>query len=483
MSKKIRKSVYYSAITHFFSVLISLATIVILARLLTPDEFGVYAIANSLIFIATALQNLGTINYLVREETVTEELQRSCYSITLGISSLFGILIILLSGYVAEFFKINSLKELLLIFSISFFISPYTLVPRAMLIREFKFKEIMIILLSNQIVSFCMTMYLVLNGFSYFSMAYGQLSGLTIALLLNNYYAKNSTPIMLGFKDAKKILSAGTQLSISNLLEQFSNRLSDLVLGKIGSTYEVAIFSRGTGFIDFLKKLITNGAQPIVQPFLSKINRDNANISDAYIKSINLIGSLLWPILGVALVSGEPAIMLFFGDQWNDSSKLVIGVGLWFLFKSVHIFSPAYFTTQKSESYRLVKELMVFIITISSIYFLYPFGLKAISWGLAVIGILDMLLTTFFLVKFLGLDFQNFIKSIYKNIYLTLICTLLIYLFRYFMNFDNNQYLIETYWITFISIATWLFGIKLFKLPIYDELVIILTSIKRKFSG
>ena len=141
---KVNTAVIFSALGQYATQVISFITIIVLARILSPAEIGMYAIAGSTIMIAGELRSFGITQYLVREKELSRERIQAVLGVTIGISWSLGLIIIAAAPFVADFYEETPLKTLLWILSVSFFIGPLTSVPIGLWTRELNFQPIFI---------------------------------------------------------------------------------------------------------------------------------------------------------------------------------------------------------------------------------------------------------------------------------------------------------------------------------------------------
>lgn len=478
----IREALVYSTISQMTIRFVSLVSVIILSRLLTPSELGVYAIAASFIFIATEIQNLGTGNYIIREEKVTPTLQRICIGLTMLISWTIGLGIFFAAPSIAEFYDVSDLEVVFRILVLSFLFAPFIVVPNALLTREFQFKKLMIIGVSSKLVAFSVTMVSVVNGASFFGIAYGQVAGTFCSVAMNIYFAPSSTIWMPQFSGLKRVLSSGINLSVSNLLERFSLMCSDLVIGKLGTTREVAIYSRGLGFMDFLTSAISMGGKPVVLPHLASVSRQNGDLSDSYSFAAGMMASIIWPILGVCAVASAPVILVFFGDQWGESSLLVPGFAMWMLCRTSHIFCASMFTTRKREDIRLIREVIILLSTLLAIFLAYPSGLLVVSLSMIGVGVLDFVVTSFLMHRFLGLDMKRYLNKIAPAALITVFCSGIAYGYSLLFG-DTESSLIFLLGLALLEAICWLIFIMVFKLDIAKEVGLVFSKITSRLFG
>ena len=136
----VRLALLYSSLGRYFLMLIGLVSTMVVARLLTPEEIGTFAIASSVVMLMAGFRMLGANAYLVREKELTPEKIRSAYGLTILISWGLGGVVLELAYPLADYFDVAEVAVLFAILSISFIVAPYISIPDALLSREFKFR-------------------------------------------------------------------------------------------------------------------------------------------------------------------------------------------------------------------------------------------------------------------------------------------------------------------------------------------------------
>ena len=139
----LRKAILFSVLNQHSLQVISIVSIAILARLLSPDEIGIFSVATSIAFLATELRSFGVSEYLIREKEINTGKIRTVLGVMVIMS--WGLAILLIGGapWFAHFYDNPELRNLLWIISLPFFLAPHTAVPYALLVRDMKFTAIL----------------------------------------------------------------------------------------------------------------------------------------------------------------------------------------------------------------------------------------------------------------------------------------------------------------------------------------------------
>src|SRR5690554_2731119 len=186
----IRRVVILSSLGRYLLMFIGLVSSMVIARLLTPSEIGVFAVASSLVMIMAEFRVLGANAYLVREKELTNDKIRSSYGLTLLVSWFMGISIVVAAFPLSDFFEIDELGGLFMLLSVSFFIAPYISIPHAILSRKYKFGLISNVYIFASISQFIITVILILLGFSSYSLAVGNLMAVFVQAFLFLYASR-----------------------------------------------------------------------------------------------------------------------------------------------------------------------------------------------------------------------------------------------------------------------------------------------------
>lgn len=418
----VRRAVLFSAATRYGMTLIGLLTTMIIARLLTPTEIGTFAIASAIVMVMSEFRLLGAGIYLVRERELTDDKIRSANGLTILISWGMGLMIWFIAPYVAGLYQIPSIEGIFRILSVSFFLAPAISIPSALLTREFRFQDLLVVNAITVITKLIVTVVLILLGYSFYSLAWGYTLSVVVEFCAIYVYRPKGMPWLPSFRNLRSIMKFGIYNSLAGFFRRGVVTAPDMIIGKLGTPTQVGLFSRGLGFIEFVSQSLMMGVKPVVLPYLSEVQRSGDDVNDAYIRASVMLGAILWPILAVASIVSLPSIQLFFGDQWDAAAPYATLISYWAMFRSVHWFSSDLMVARGQEKLMVVKEGLMFVFYFCGIALAYPLGLLAVAGVFVVAGLADLLGTTWLLTRFLGLRPIQMLKAWLGNALLTLVC-------------------------------------------------------------
>ncbi|MHA7924490.1 MAG: oligosaccharide flippase family protein [Marinobacter sp.] len=477
----IRKAVIFSSISRYSVMLIGLISMMVVARLLTPDEIGTYAIASGIVMLISEFRILGAGAYLVREKELSAAKVQAALGLTILISWGLGICIVLAAPLVADFYELPPVTNLFRILSLTFFLAPFISVPSAFFSRHLEFNLLFRMQFAGSLMALIVTLSMIYAGFSFYSLAWGQVaSALTTCLIANILLRPSGMVYIPGFHGIRAIASLGVFNSAAGILRKASTVLPDMVIGKLGTTFEVGMFSRGMGLTQFVSQTLMRGVSPVALPYLSRARRQGGDVSLSYKRASVLLGGLVWPVLVVASLASLPAIRLFFGDQWDAAAPLVAWLALWVALRSVHFFANDVLVAMHREKIMVIKDLIVFSLLFVGVVSAYDGGLERIAQVFLVVGFIEVSLTTWVLHAYIGLQLGSFARAWAPNLFVAGGCALMTLTVRQFIDFD-----LAPAWQPVLVVATvmpplWLFLLYLLDHPLFAEFQGILRSLRRK---
>lgn len=420
----LKKAALFSSVSGFFNKMIALASVIIVARLLTPAEIGIYVIAAAFTLIASEVRLLGINAYIIREKSIDRDKVQRCIGVATLLCFSIGTVLLLLAYPVSVFYKTEDIHLLLSLLSISFFTVPFISATNAILTRNFLFGKVMVMQNIGPLVGLITTVVLIHYGFSYFSLALGQVA-ITFTNLIVAYLLKPSWVTWHPkFNKLKEIVTIGMYTSGIQLLQKVQTLVPDLVLGRMSSSAYTATFSRAMGFQLFINDLLLMGIRGFALSYLSKNSENKEELKYAYLKSSDLVHCFVLPPLASAIILSETLILAMFGKQWYESIFIAKLLGIWMMFRVLHQMTIPLLISMKKEKTLFKSRLAIFtafVIGITSVAWLSPMH---IIYVFVAVGCVDSIVLFAHLKKELGLGVAKFIKNSSKAFLVTGVCAL-----------------------------------------------------------
>jgi O-antigen/teichoic acid export membrane protein len=478
---QIRRAVIFSSITRYSVMLVGLVSMMVVARLLTPDEIGTFAIASGIAMLISEFRILGAGAYLVRETELSPTKVRAALGLTILISWGLGLIIMLTAPLVADFYELPPVATVFRILALTFFLAPFISIPSALFSRHLKFNLLFRVQFAGSLMALVVTLALIYAGQGFYSLAWGTVAGALIKCMIINAFIRPRAMVYIpSFSGIRAIASLGIFNSTAGILRKATVVLPDMVIGKMGTTFEVGMFSRGMGFTQFVSETLMRGVSPVALPYLSGTHRQGGDVRLAYQRASVLLGGLAFPVLVVASLASLPAIRLFFGNQWDAAAPLVAWLALWAALRSVHWFSNDVLVAMHCEKVMVIKDLFLFILLVSGVIAAYPGGLERIAQVFMIVGFVEVLLITWVLRSYIGLQPIAFANAWIPNLAIAAGCGLMTLIVRQLLDFELAPAWQPALALALVMPPLWLLLLHLLGHPLFKEFQGILRSFRRQ---
>lgn len=429
-NKKIVSSLAYKSIEQLLNKGLGLIISIVLARLLSPDDFGQLAILTVFINLSQTIVQSGFSSAVVQ----TKELHKSDYSTTFYISTLLAILMVVILFFCAPFisrlYETEALTTPLRVYSITLLFGAFNSVQLAKLQREMRFKETMITRTVATVLSGAIGIYCAFAGFGLWALVIYNLSSNVLNCLTMLFACHWLPKLEFSMKRAKELWAFGWRMLVSSLLCSLYNDVRSLIIGKKYSTEDLGYYNRGEQFPYVLANTIDTAVQSVMFPALASIQDQKERVKAILSKSVSLGALVIVPILMGLAVVAEPFILLLLTEKWLPAVPYMQIICIGYASYSI---SSANLTAIKaigrSDVYmklETIRRIVMLAILLISVFCFN--SIIAIVIGFAISMWLDVAIIMIPVKKLLGYGIKELIKDVWKVLIAVIIMVVAVYL-------------------------------------------------------
>jgi len=319
----VRKSLAISLANKYIQIALQLVSFFVLARLLTPEDIGLFAVASSAIGIAHIFREFGIGDYLIQEKELTEAKIATAFTITFLTGLILFSLLFITAPFIASFYNDERLIDVFRLLSINFLIIPFNATSFALIRRDMRFGSVFWIEILASITSTATAIILSGQGYGYHSLVWSSLANTLTSVIAVSFFMKGGLFHRFTLSEWKTVLSFGSQLTFANLTGQISTNANDLITGKFLGFSETAFISRAQGIMYLFHRDITATLRSVAFPAFANGQREGRDIEQDYIKAVTILTAFAWPFYGFFSLFPVEALRLFFGPQWDKAGSLV----------------------------------------------------------------------------------------------------------------------------------------------------------------
>ncbi|OSI60605.1 polysaccharide biosynthesis protein [Bradyrhizobium canariense] len=320
----VQRSILFSAADRYGSLGLFIVATAVLARLLSPAEFGVYAVVNAITaVIGASFQEFGGGNYLIQKRDLSAADVGSAFTITLGISVAIALLLFVLAGPLSDLFAQEKLKRGIEVSALNFLLAPISGTISALLRRDMKFGTLAICNFTAGAAVALVSIGLAIADFSYMAPVWGGLAGnviLTLALIVGHRDFGVLRPSLV---DYREVVGFGLYSSGVSVINVFYNLAPQLFLARILDFVSVGLYSRAINLTQVFDKLVTQVLNPVVMPAIVARRNAGEDLKAVYLEAIELLSGAHWPFLIFVALMARPMIAIWLGPTWLEIAPLV----------------------------------------------------------------------------------------------------------------------------------------------------------------
>ena len=319
IKRQLFSGVFYTALAKYSGVVISLVVAGILARLLSPDDFGVVAIASVIIAFFNLLTDMGVSPAIIQNKSLTKGELSDIFSFTvwtgIGISALF----FAASWPIAHYYESDILRTLCQLLSVNLFFASATIVPGALFYRNKEFKFIAIRSFVIQISGGAAAVTAALCGAGLYALIITPILSSILIFVISFQRYPQRLRFTLGLTALRKIFSYSAYQFLFNVINYFSRNLDKLLIGKYMSMSDLGYYEKSYRLMMLPLQNITQVITPVMHPIFSDLQDDKEKLATSYERIVRFLAFIGLPLSVLLFFTAEEVTLIIFGSQWLPS--------------------------------------------------------------------------------------------------------------------------------------------------------------------
>jgi PST family polysaccharide transporter len=317
--KEFASGIFYTSIAKYSGLAISILLTSILARLLTPSDFGIIAIATVIMSFINLFTDFGFGPAIIQRKDLTIKDVNSIFTFTFFLGALAFIIIYLTSPFVANFYNMQELNKVLKILGLNAFFVAINIVPNAILLRNKQFKILALRTFGVQLFTGIIAVALAYKGFGVYALVAQSVSAAIIIFVYNYLVSNVKITKRIEFQSIIKISSYSFYQFLSSFITYFTRNLDKLILGKMMGITALGFYEKSYRLMTLPATNITYVIAPVMQPLLKDYQTDLNYIYNKYFSLLRILANIGFPLSVFLYYSAADLIELFYGPQWDGA--------------------------------------------------------------------------------------------------------------------------------------------------------------------
>ena len=428
------------AIQRFGMVIISFVSNIVLARILSPDDFGYIGILTVFIAVLNVFVDGGFGSALIQKTNPTQDDYSTVFYWNLILSIILYCILYLLSPIIAEFYNMGILCNILRVQGVILMINACTSIQLNILRKQMRFKIITVVSILSSLVSVITAVILAYQGYGVWALVLQQIILSTLNLILLFIIMPWRPSIYFSFTALKSLFSFGSFILLSNFVNTLANNVSALIVGKFFSAGDLGYLSQAQKIENVASNSIASTVEQVTYPLLVEVNTDYKRMAKI-LQVFNLtLMIMVLPLMLLIIIGAAPIIQFLFGEKWLPAApilKILCVAGI--------------FTCLQGSSYNVIAALgksnMLFRWTLIKrsvgitviIIGLLSLGFNGLLWGMASSSCFIWLCNVWLVSKTIGYQFFRQILDLCPVIIPTISLFVFVCYVQHYMLLGNKE--------------------------------------------
>lgn len=339
LKKKAVASSMWASIQQFGRMGISFVANLVMARLLTPEDYG--AIGMLMVFVALSMifVDSGFANALIQKPNPSEEDYSTIFFFNLMVAVVLYFVLFFASPAISRFYNMDILIDMLRVLGLMLIINAFSIIQMCRLKKQLNFKTLTISFLTGQIIGASVGLYMAYKGCGVWSLVMYDLIDALIKTIMLWIQCKWKPRFVFQFSSLKELFRFGGFLLANGLLVTLRRNVLAIVLGKLYSAKELGMYTQAKKVENVPVHSVATIIGHVTFPVYSKLQDNTKQLKKAQQQSFNYIAFLCIPMLVLLMVVAEPLIVVLFTDKWIESVpylQILCFAGIFYSFQEVN---------------------------------------------------------------------------------------------------------------------------------------------------
>lgn len=408
LKQKAASGMVWTALQKYSTLIIQFVSGIILARLLTPYDYGCIGMLSIFMVLAGTFIDGGFGSALIQKKQPTQTDYSTIFFWNMGMSILMYIILYIGAPTIARFYNIPLLSSVLRIQGLVLIINAFNIIQSNQLRKKINFKAIAIVSITTSIISLTATIWMAYNGFGVWSLVAQNLISSVITVVSFWFYVKWRPTWTFSRQSFRELFSFGFYMFLTHLINNFCRKIPGLLIGKVFSPITLGYYSKGIRTENLASHGISSVMTQVTYPLYAQVQDNKAVLSNMIRRLTMTISYITFPLMATLMLTAKPLFILLYSDRWVDSVpyfQIFCLVGLSDCLQSVNTQTIAAIGRSKIMlKWTLIKRTVGLSFIVGG---LFEFGMKGLLAGMVIYNWFCYFVNIGLVSKYIGYKWKN----------------------------------------------------------------------------
>lgn len=413
VNKQIAKGAAWMVGFKMLDNVLGLVTTLVLARMLVPADFGLVGMCMVLLSAMSLLMSFGFDIQLIQNPNATREHFDTAWTFNVLFASGCGLLLALLAGPAAGFYREPRLEDIVYVLAIGFVLQGFSNIGTVKFRREMRFDREFKFLLSKRMASLLVTLPLAIYLRNYWALVIGQLAGTILSLVMS--YVVSSYRPRFSLAARAEMFNSSLWLVVNNFISFIHNRAPTFVIARLSGAQHVGMYSIGAELALLPSNELVAPINRAAFPGYAKAAHDIDKLRDSFLKVISSIALMALPAaIGIVSVA-ELLVPAALGWKWLEAIPIIQILAVYGTIRALQSNIPyIYLVLGMTKRITLIMSTQVLIQTTAMVPAVYMYGIQGAAWSYLGTTILLIPLNQYLVAQCLSLSATQFCRQLIR---------------------------------------------------------------------
>lgn len=422
----------WTAIQKYSKMIIQFISGIILARLLTPYDYGCIGMLSIFMVLAETIIDGGFGSALIQRKHPTQEDYSTIFWWNLGVAVVLYIVLFFCAPAIARFYNIPILSDVLRVQAVILFIYAFNIVQRNQLKKNLKFKTLSIVTIITSLIALGVTIIMAYNNFGVWALVTQNILIAAIPSLVFWFYIKWRPKFCFSWKSFKELFGFGFFMLLTHLVNRFSQQIQGLLIGKIYTPATMGYYSKAHGTERLASNSISQVMTQVTYPLYAQVQDDLAAMQNMLKRLTMTISYLTFPLMFILLLCAKPIFVLLYSDRWLQSVpyfQILCIAGLAYCMQAVNLQTISAIGKSKAMFlWTLLKRTIGVGFIVGGLFF---FGMKGLLIGVVLNSWFSYFVNIGLVSKHIGYKWHRQVRDLLPVGVVSLLAAVISYLVGY----------------------------------------------------
>jgi PST family polysaccharide transporter len=367
---------------------LSLASIMVLARLLTPKDFGLFAMVTAVMGYLRVFKDAGLSTATVQREGITHAQVSNLFWINVAISGVISLILAAGSPIIAWFYREPRLVAISLVLSSTFFLSGLTIQHTALLNRQMRFKAVAFIQVGSLLTGVAVGIVMAWLNYNYWALVFSNLITVAAAVPLTWFAIPWRPRAPSRHSGIRSLLSFGANMATGGFIYSLAKGADGLLIGRFYGANSIGLYSRASALLNRPMGQFLATISSVFVPTLSRVQTQPERYRRVFLQTYEAMALVSFLGTGLLLALARPLTLVVLGPKWEQAAAIFAGFTIAALYIPLGDASTWLFASQGRGKDWLFASSLVSLITVASFVAGLPFGPAGVAIVYSAAGLL-----------------------------------------------------------------------------------------------